>query len=378
MKRVALIGNVASMMVNFRGYLIKDLSDRGVRVFCFCVDYDEESRAKIRVLGGEPVDFSLNSKGLNPFLDFFATFDLYKKLKSEKFDVVMPYFVKPVLFGGLAAKLAGVPRVVGMIEGLGNAFVEYDEFSLKRSLIKWMQILLYKVLLRNLDCLLLLNESDKLDLIDKYKIKVKKVVVLGGIGVDLNEFSYVADLSIKAKSVGFIFVARLLREKGIFEFLEAAKQIKGEGFDAEFVVLGGFDESVFALSREDMDGYTRSGIVKYPGFVNNVKEWVSGSSVFVLPSFYREGVPRSTQEAMALGKPVITTNVPGCRDTVEDGVNGFLIPPKDVSSLVVAMKRFLENPELIDVMGLASRSMAVSKFDVDAVNERIISILQGK
>ncbi|CAD7289445.1 N, N'-diacetylbacillosaminyl-diphospho-undecaprenol alpha-1,3-N-acetylgalactosaminyltransferase [Campylobacter majalis] len=172
-----------------------------------------------------------------------------------------------------------------------------------------------------------LNKDDKNDLINAYGIKTKQIYILGGIGVDLTKFSYqIAPIN----PVSFIFVARLLAEKGIFEYIQAAKAIKEKYKYVKFYVLGSFDENnPFSIKKDEIAKHVAAGAIEFIGFVKNVKEYIANSSVFVLPSYYKEGVPRSTQEAMAIGRAVITTNSVGCKETVEDGVNGFLVPPCD-------------------------------------------------
>ena len=176
--------------------------------------------------------------------------------------------------------------------------------------------------------------------------------------------------------VKFLFIGRLLKEKGVFELIEAMRIVKSIHPDAHFTVLGEIDhENLGALTQETLDQLIQENIFEYPGYVSNVQEWITNSSVFVLPS-YREGVPRSTQEAMAIGRPVITTDVPGCRDTVIDGVNGFLIPKWDVNALVEKMCFFIENPEQINIMGKESYKIACEKFDVHKVNKKLFEIME--
>ena len=175
--------------------------------------------------------------------------------------------------------------------------------------------------------------------------------------------------------MSFIFVARLLREKGIFEYLQAAQIIKEKHPNVIFKVVGDLDtQNPGSIKKEELENYIQREIIIYPGYVNNIKQWITQSSVFVLPS-YREGVPRSTQEAMAIGRPVITTDVPGCRETVENGRNGFLIPKWDINALVKAMKYFIENPTEIACMGQESHQIAVQKFDSDKVNKKLFKII---
>lgn len=374
--KIFIIGNVASMMINFRKELIMGLS-KNHEVFCLVSDYTEKDKDIVASFGAIPLDYSLNSKGLNPFKDIIATIELYKIIKKHKPDIVFSFFVKPVIFSSIAAKFAKTKRIVGMIEGLGNAFTINPKGSdSKTKIIKFVQILLYKISLPLLDNLIFLQNDDKKDLVDKYKIKVKNIDILGGIGVDLDKFNYSIP---KMKPIKFIFIARLLAQKGIFEYLEAAKTIKEKYKEnVEFIVLGSFDEkNPFSLSKKVLDDYVKSGIITYPGFVNNPNEWIKNSSVFVLPSYYREGIPRSIQEAMAIGRAIITTNTVGCKETVIDGVNGFLIPLFDTKTLAEKMKYFIQNPQKINEMGKESRKIAQEKFNVYKVNKKLINFIVG-
>lgn len=378
MSKIVLIGNTAGPLLNFRKELIIELVNQGHNVYCFVSDYNLQTRASVEKLGAIPIDSTLNSKGINPIADIDSTIKLSRTLKELQPDVVFSYFVKPVIFGTLAASMANVPRIVGMIEGLGNAFTadNINKLSFKKKTIQRIQVLLYKRALPLLDTLIVLNPDDPKDLLDKFSIKVKNTVVLGGIGVDLEKFTYVPFDN--RNPVSFVFIARLLKEKGVYEYLEAAKKVKAKYPNTNFYILGGFDdENPFSLRRSELETYLSSGIVDYPGHVKNVADYLIKSSVFVLPS-YREGFPRSTQEAMAIGRPIITTDVPGCRETVEDGTNGFLIPPFDVNVLVDKMIKFIEQPNLINQMGRESRRIAELKFNVKKVNNKLVNILNPK
>lgn len=375
MSKIVLIGNTAGTLLNFRKELIIRLVDLGHIVYCVVSDYTSETKVSVKNLGAIPIDSTLNSKGINPIADIKATIKLSRILKDLQPDIVFSYFVKPVIFGTLAAKMASVSRIIGMIEGLGNAFTpdNTNKLSFKKKTIQRIQILLYKRALPLLDTLIVLNPDDHKDLVDKFNIEVKNMVVLGGIGVDLERFTYVPFDN--QNPVSFVFVARLLKEKGVYEYLEAAKKVKATYPNTNFYILGGFDdENPFALRRSELETYLSSGIVDYPGHVENVADYLIKSSVFVLPS-YREGFPRSTQEAMSIGRPIITTDVPGCRETVEDGINGFLIPSFDADALANKMIKFIEQPELINEMGRESRRIAELKFDVNEANNKLINIL---
>lgn len=375
MLKIILVGTVASSFLGFRADLIKVLLEQQYKVYAFTSEYSQDDLKRIEELGAIPVIYQLNRGGLNPLADITATYALSKKIKSIAPDLVFSYFSKPVIFGTLAAKIAKVPNIVGMLEGLGYTFTDQPEgLNKKTKLIKSAQVLLYKLALPQLDKLIFLNPDDPKDLLERYSIKVKQVEVLGGIGLNLNEYAYQPIDNIE-RPIKFLFIGRLLKEKGIHEFIAAVRQVKQRYPDAQFTVLGEVDAAnLGALQQSELDELTSSNIINYPGQVNNVQEWIADSHVFVLPS-YREGVPRSTQEAMAIGRAVITTDVPGCRETVVDGVNGFLVEKWNPKALADKMIYFIEHPEQIKIMGDESYQIAQEKFDADKVNTRLLEIL---
>lgn len=373
--KIVIIGTVASSIYSFRAELIKVLLQKNHTVYAFTSSYTADELTKIDSLGAIPVTYHLNRGGLNPLADIKATLLLAKKIKAIAPDLVFSYFSKPVIFGTLAAKIAKVPQVVGMLEGLGYTFTEQPEGITKRTqLIKSAQIVMYKLALPKLDQVIFLNPDDPKDLLEKYDINVKSVEVLGGIGLNLAQYPYqpIADTE---SSINFLFIGRLLKEKGIHEFILAAKQVKKHYLDAQFTVLGEIDTAnLGALQQAELDELIASKVINYRGHVADIKPWIASHHVFVLPS-YREGVPRSTQEAMAMGRAVITTDVPGCRETVIDGVNGFLVEKWNPQALAEKMIYFIENPEQIRVMGDESYKIAQDKFDADKVNKRLLKIL---
>ena len=373
-KKIILIGTTASSFYGFRADLIRTLLKNGHQVYAFTSEYTAEDLIKIEKLGATPITYTLNRGGLNPLADIVATYRLSKKIKAINPDLVFSYFSKPVIFGTLAAKLAKVPRVIGMLEGLGYTFTEQPEgLSKKTQLIKKIQVFLYKIALPQLDQLIFLNPDDPKDLLGKYAINVKNVEVLGGIGLNLDQYKYSINYS---NNISFIFIARLLAEKGIHDYIKAAKIVKAQYPDTKFTVLGAIDKlALGSLKEEELEGLVKTNIIEYPGYVSNVSEWIENSSVFVLPSYYREGVPRSTQEAMAIGRAIITTDVPGCRETVVDGVNGFLVPKWNPEALAEKMIYFIEHPEQTQVMGAESYKIAIEKFDASKVNEKLINFL---
>ncbi|HHQ4479275.1 TPA: glycosyltransferase family 4 protein [Aeromonas veronii] len=370
--RVAIIGTVASSIVGFRRDFIIELLSQGCVVFAFASDYSEETRRQVLDLGAIPVDYRLSRLGTNPLTDIINTYLLTRNFYFYKPDLVFSYFAKPVIFATLAAKCANVKKIVGMLEGLGFFFTEQPSgVSFKVKLIRKIQIFLYRCSLPLLDNLIFLNHDDPIDLLNKNKINVKSFSVIGGIGVDLEKYSLEAhDIS----QISFLFIGRLLAEKGIHEFIAAAKKIKKIYPSVNFVVLGGLDSSPGSISKEELDHLCQNGFINYHGHVSDVKAWIRKSSIFVLPS-YREGMPRSTQEVMAMGRAVITTDVPGCRETVIDGVNGFIIPAWSSEKLVEKMIYFIHNQEKIVEMGINARNFAEINYDVKKANKRLIEIL---
>jgi glycosyltransferase involved in cell wall biosynthesis len=369
--KIALIGTTSGCVIGFRSELIKDLVSHGHTVYAFALDYSDYSKMKVEEIGAIPVSYEFSRTGFNPFSDIVNTVKLSLLLKKLGADLVFSYFSKPVIFGTLAAVLAGIKRRVGMLEGLGYLFTDRPSgFCLKIYLLKYIQIFLYRCSFCFLERIIFLNRDDSIDLVKKYNLKVKKVSIVGGIGLNLDDYSYVEP---QISPVTFIFIGRLLAEKGVKEFISAAKAIRKEYSDVSFVMLGGFDnDNPGSLRVSDLERVIDDETIIYPGHVEDVMSWLKNSSVFVLPS-YREGVPRSTQEAMAIGRAVITTNVPGCRETVISGRNGFLVAPWSSNDLIEKMKIFIHSPSLIKKMGVESYRIAHEKFDAHNFNKAIIN-----
>lgn len=379
MARICLISQNASPgLVIFRKDFIEYLVSQGHEVYAFAIDFTDDSREKVKSLGAIPIDYQLNKTGLNPFTDLRDTWHLSKQLKAIRADVVFSFFVKPSVYGTLAARLAGVPRRIAMLEGLGYIHTpSQNGFSFKKRILQLAHGLLCSVGYAFADKVLFLNPDDPKDLSSKSLLSKNKLHVLGPIGLDLSTYPY-RPVNLD-QPTRFIFIARLLAEKGIFEYLDAARLVKQQYPNAEFVVLGGLDpDNPAALSKQQLDEVIAENIIIFPGHVSNVSDWIADSHVFVLPSYYREGFPRSSQEAMAMGRAVITTDVPGCLETVIDGENGFIVPPFDANSLADKMRYLIENPKEIQRMGNESHRMAVEKFDVHKINLILADILLEK
>ncbi|MHA3083454.1 glycosyltransferase family 4 protein [Acinetobacter sp. ANC 5383] len=375
MKKILIIGTIASSFYTFRKDLILALVAKGHKVYTFTTDNDPIELAKISALGVIVSHYEFSRGGLNPLADLINSHALYKKIKAIQPDIVFSYFAKPVIFGTIAAKLAKVPKIYAMIEGLGYSFTEQPEgLSRKAKIIQNIQVMLFKIALPLADKVIFLNSDDSKDLINQFNINIKQRDILGGIGLHLNDYPYhpwqISD------TITFLFIGRLLKEKGINEFVAAAKIVKKKFPRIRFVVLGSLDKNnPGCLSEDLLNQLVNTQVIEYPGQVTNIVDWITKSDVFVLPS-YREGVPRSTQEAMAVGRAIITTDVPGCRETVIDGQNGFLVPKWNPQALAEKMIYFIEHPEQIKKMGDESYRIAQEKFDSNKVNAKLLKILE--
>lgn len=371
---IALIAHHGGSLLNFRGDWIRDLRAGGARVLCLAPDYTDEDRAAVRRLGAEPVDYCLQRTGMNPLRDLRDAWALVGLLRDLKPDVTFAFSTKPVIYGTLAAWAARVPRRLAMIEGVGFVFTDSDRpLPWKRRCLRQGVAMLYRLALSRAHRVIFLNPDDRDDFVSRGLAPIARSVVLGGIGVDLDAWALAPPVR---DPITFLLVARLLREKGIVEYAAAARAVRSRYPATRFLLLGGLDSNPGGLGRADVQAWVDEDILEWPGHVD-VRPWMAQASVFVLPS-WREGVPRSTQEAMAMGRPVITTDAPGCRETVEDGVNGRRVPVRDVDALVQAMIGFIQDPDSIAAMGAASRRLAQERFDVRRINARLTGWVLGR
>lgn len=370
---LALISNQAYSLLNFRAPLMRAMVLRGVRVLALTPDYDDTSRAAVRALGAEPIDIWLDRTGMRPARDLVDMLRLVRTLRRLKPDATFAYFIKPVIYGSLAAWLAGVPRRYALVAGLGYVFTEDGAPpGWKRRLMQRIVSILYRAAFRTCDRVFFQNDEDAHHFIANGSLPAEKVVRVNGTGVDLAQYAPVPPVF---RPITFLLMARLLREKGICEFADAARQVRVRHPDTRFILLGGLDPNPGGLAQDEIEAWVREGILEWPGPVEDVRLWIAQASVYVLPSYYREGVPRSTQEAMAMARPIITTNSVGCRETVEEGVNGFLVPVRDPKALSEAMLRFIEKPALIESMGRESRWLAEQRFDVHKINAVMLAAM---
>jgi len=349
---------------------LSSFKDSGYDVLAMSAPANEKTLEQLCMKGVAHRSFSVKRNGLNPFSDLKIFFQLYREFKSYKPSVVFSYTIKPVIWGGLAARLSRTP-FYALITGLGFAF---QGDSLKRKLLTLLVCSLYRAALKRSKAVIFQNSDNAQLFVDFNIVPHSKCKIVNGSGVNIDAFKEksLPEICYKRNELVFLCVARLLKEKGLREYAEAAKLVKHQYPYSKFILVGPLDPSPDGISLEEVNGW---GSITYQGETNNVKPHIESSHVYVLPS-YHEGLPRSTLEAMAVGRAVLTTTAVGCKETVEDGVNGFKVPVGDSEKLAEKMIWCLENKERLADMGAASRRIVTEKFDVKIVNRDILDILE--
>ena len=366
-----IIASYPGSILKFRGALIKTLQDGGFEIHIGAPELDAypEEVKTLKSLGYILHDIPMQRTGTNPLNDAKTLSTLYFLIKRIKPSHVMCYTIKPVIYGTLAAWAARIPNRYALITGLGYAFQQVEETG-SRSKLQKMIHELYKQALSKASKVFFQNPDD-LNLFKQLKLISSSILtaVVNGSGVDVSEYAIVP-FPMKADNtpiLKFLLIARLLGDKGVREYAKAAKLIKAKYPQAQFDLVGWVDDNPDSIEQKELDEWVEEGTINFWGKLADVKPAIAASSVYVLPS-YREGTPRTVLEAMAMGRPIITTDAPGCRETVTNEVNGFLVPVKSVEGLAEAMEKFILDPSLIETMGKASRQIAENKFDVHAVN----------
>lgn len=370
-----IISSFLPSVLNFRGKLLEAIHQQGYEIHIIAPDlaFFPTEYEKLLNLGYYVHEVSMQRTGTNPVADLKTLGSMYTLIKKIQPDYVLSYTIKPVIYGTLAAWLAQVPHRYTLITGLGYAFQNVENQS-KRSIFQKLVHGLYQ---QALSCShkAFFQNPDDLKLFQDLKLVNAQIptVVVNGSGVNVADFNVLplpvtADQKIK---ISFLLIARLLGDKGVREYAEAAKIIKHKYPHVEFNLVGWIDENPSAIDQQELDQWVASNTLNYWGKLSDVRPAIAESSVYVLPS-YREGTPRTVLEAMAMGRAIITTDAPGCRETVIDGDNGFLVEVKSVESLEKAMEKLIVQPELIAKMGSRSREIALHKYDVHQVNAHMM------
>ena len=366
--RFIVIGSLPSSLLNFRGPLLETLVERGHDVIACAPDVPPDIRAGLAALGVRYCHVPLERAGLNPLADLQTLRVLRRLFLEEQPDRVLAYTAKPVIYSGLAARMSGHPTTYAMITGLGYGF---GSLSWRQRMIGFIVQVLYRLALRGTAAVLFQNSADR-DLFVRLRLVPSTVplTLIHGSGVDLVAY---APQSLPDVPV-FLLIARLLVDKGLREYHRAARRLKARHPHARFLLVGDFDPNPLSIQAAELAEWQADGTIEYLGFLDDVRPAYASARVYVLPS-YREGTPRTVLEAMAMGRPIVTTDAPGCRETVVDGVNGFLVPVGDDAALEQAMERFILEPDLAERMGVESLRLARDKYDVHKVNAVIMEAM---
>ena len=351
---------------NFRGDLVRDLAARGYEVIVTGPDRTDVNR--ITRLGARFVEIPMNKTGTSVFGDLNYCARLYALMKRERPDVTLGYTVKPVIYGAVAAHFAGVGNINGLVTGGGYTFTAT---TVKARVLGRIVRLLYRVGFRYTHHVMFQNRDDMEEFCARKLVRREQCDVVNGSGVNMKRFSPVS----LPPSVTFLMISRLLKSKGVLEYLEAARMVKANHPSARFLLLGKYETQMQdAVSMDVVERCLRDGVMERFEETEDVRPYYEMCSVYVLPS-YREGTPRTVLEAMAMGRPILTTDANGCRETVQDGVNGFLVPVGDAGALADKMEIFLKSPERIREMGRRSIERCREKFEVSGVNQKMMEIM---
>ncbi|UEG50548.1 glycosyltransferase family 4 protein [Ferruginibacter lapsinanis] len=373
MKNIAIVSNTSWYVYNFRKGFLSELIRQGYNVFVIAPK--DKFVVEIELLGCSFIELKqIQNKGKNPFQEMLLTLELRKYFKSRKIDVALFYTPKINIFGSIATKFSST-KGVATINGLGFVFNEGQP--------KWLQTVvknLYRFAFSGLPAVFFQNEEDK-EFFIKSKIlcgKKQCICVVRGSGVNLDEFYQKKNNPGSPSALTFLLSARLIREKGINEYLEAAKIVKQKYANANFALLGVVADNPSAIPVEVITQLYKEGVIDYWGSSDNMSETFNKVDIMVLPSYYREGIPKVLIEALSKGLPVITTDNVGCRETVEDGKNGYLIPVKNIHALSEAMeKMILLTPEQRNEMGEYSRRKAVNEFDEKSNHLKYVDLIKA-
>lgn len=358
MKKIILASNTSWSILNFRLNLMKALQNQGWEVIAVA-PYDEYAE-KIKVAGFKFYPIELSGKGTNPVKDFRTMINFYKIYKALKPDVICHFTIKPNIYGTIAASLLKI-KTINNITGLGTLFV-------KKSVITSIAKLLYKISLNKASKVFFQNSEDYDLFISMGLAAEDKSDILPGSGVDLTLFKPNTN-TLKSGEFTFAFISRLLWEKGLKEYVEAAAVLKEKYKNIEFILLGTTEEGSAEYAQiSDIRAWEQAGYIKYYGVSDRVQDFIASSDCVVLPSYYREGVPRILLEAASMAKPIITTDSVGCRNAVDNGSSGFLCNPKNSVDLVYYMEKlFLMPIEQRMEMGLKGREKMISQFSEDII-----------
>lgn len=363
MTRIAVITAATNTIERFRIDMIDEFVHRGCDVVVFGNESEVEWRDYFDLHNVRYRRYPVSRNGMNPACDFRTLRSLIRLLREERIDKVFTYQAKPNIYGGMAAHQVGVEQYA-LMGGLGSVFLPS---TIREQLVCSVVTAEYRLAFRRARVVFFQNAEDASKFKNLGIVNSEQIVMLHGSGVNLDKFRQEP----LPEKPSFVMIARLVRGKGVIEYLEAARMVKGRYPEVVFHLVGPYDTNPSALKPEDIEPYIEDGTVMYHGEQKDVRPYLAAASCFVLPSYYGEGTPKSGLEALATGRPVIVANAVGCREIVEDEANGYLVEPKNEKALADAMMKLAQDRGLAQRMGQDSRTLAVKKFDVRLVNSTI-------
>lgn len=365
--KIAVISCHTPALFWFRTDMMKAFAAKGCEVYALGNESASEWEDSFKDNGIIYRQIQVSRNGMNPLNDLKTLKSIKEELSKIMPDKIFTFQAKTVIYSSMAAAKLGISEVYPLIAGLGSLFLK-DNFKTK--LVRNLMMTEYRIALKKAKTVFFQNEDD-LSTFKEYKvIKNQKVVMLHGSGVNTEHFAKTP----LPEGFATLYIGRLLKDKGVFEYLEACRELKSKRPEARCMLVGPFDTNPTSLTKEELDKYINDGIIEYFGEQKDVRPYLNDCSVYVLPS-YREGTPKTNLEAMSVGRPIITTNAPGCRETVKDGVNGFLVPVKDVNSITEKMIELMDNTSQAEEMAANGRKLAEDIFDVDKVNAVILETM---
>lgn len=366
--KVLVLSSLAFSLINFRGRLIEEMRKAGHEVVGIAPDDDPTVRAKLEKIGVGFRTVAMARAGTNILSDLSTTWGYVKLFRELRPDVVVAYTQKPIIYGGIACRIAGVKRFYALMSGLGYLF---SEAASERWLLKRLFCRLYRAGLKGANRIFVFNSDDRADMIAARIVDpASPVFEVPGSGVDLERFLHAP---LPDGPLHFLMIGRLMRDKGVCEYAEAAAMASARHPEIRYSLIGRPEPSnPTGLNEADLTRLRRDFPVELIDETDDVPAYLAKCHVFVLPTYYREGLPRTILEALAVGRAVITTDTPGCRDAVTDGENGFLVPPRDAKSLAEAMAKLVADHALVQQMSDRSRQLAETVYDVRKVNKLLM------
>ena len=365
------MANTDWYLFNFRLPLARALKAQGHEVLLISPHGDYGAR--LSEAGFRWVPFAMDRRSVNPFREILVITRLALLYRRERPEVVHHFTVKCVVYGALAAAFARIPSRINALAGLGYVF---SNNSIKAHLLRPLVRSLLRWSLNNFRSRLILQNPDD---VKAFKLAAivdeSRVHLIKSSGVDTHRFQPTFDTNVLGQPTRVLLAARLLWDKGIAEYVQAARRLRGAGLAIRFLLAGAPDHGNPASLRQDeLDAWATEGVIEVLGHVDNMPALLANTDIMVLPSYYGEGVPRSLIEAAACGLPIVTTDSHGCREVVTDGVNGFLIPVRNSEALAEAIQRLHENPEMRSELGAGSRQLALADFDERIIIEKTLAV----